>query len=138
MNNIVDVEVPASIKMVKLELKDRTPQLTLRSILPTIRGSVELVIEDSFDVESYDRTTVKAGDVESYDRTTVKAGDGEGLMKMLERSRVLDGNKILELRPSAIKMGHLVVPAHSGQYGELENTGVIEIFVTYTKPDEED
>ena len=125
MNNIVDVEVPASIKMVKLELKDRTPQLTLRSILPTIRGSVELVIEDSFDVES-------------YDRTTVKAGDGEGLMKMLERSRVLDGNKILELRPSAIKMGHLVVPAHSGQYGELENTGVIEIFVTYTKPDEED
>lgn len=125
MNNIVDVEVPASIKMVKLELKDRTPQLTLRSILPTIRGSVELVIEDSFDVES-------------YDRTTVKAGDGEGLMKMLERSRVLDGNKILELRPSAIKMRHLVVPAHSGQYGELENTGVIEIFVTYTKPDEED
>ena len=125
MNNIVDVEVPASIKMVKLELKDRTPQLTLRSILPTIRGSVELVIEDSFDVES-------------YDRTTVKAGDGEGLMKMLERSRVLDGNKILELRPSAIKMRHLVVPAHSGQYGELENTGVIEIFVTYTKPDEGD
>ena len=125
MNNIVDVEVPDSIKMVKLELKDRTPQLTLRSILPTIRGSVELVIEDSFDVES-------------YDRTTVKAGDGEGLMKMLERSRVLDGNKILELRPSAIKMRHLVVPAHSGQYGELENTGVIEIFVTYTKPDEED
>lgn len=64
MNNIVDVEVPAIIKMVKLELKDRTPQLTLRSILPTIRGSVELVIEDSFDVESYDRTTVKAGDGE--------------------------------------------------------------------------
>ena len=124
MNNIVDVEVPASIKMVKLELKDRTPQLTLRSILPTIRGSVGLVIEDSFDVES-------------YDRTTVKAGDGEGLMKMLERSRVLDGNKILELRPSAIKMRHLVVPAHSGQYGELENTGIIEIFVTYPKPDEE-
>ena len=124
MNNIVDVEVPDSIKMVKLELKDRTPQLTLRSILPTIRGSVGLVIEDSFDVES-------------YDRTTVKAGDGEGLMKMLERSRVLDGNKILELRPSAIKMRHLVVPAHSGQYGELENTGIIEIFVTYPKPDEE-
>lgn len=125
MNNIVDVEVPASIKMVKLELKDRTPQLTLRSILPTIRGSVELVIEDSFDVES-------------YDRTTVKAGDGEGLMKMLERSRVLDGNKILELRPSAIKMRHLVVPAHSGQYGELENTGIIEIFVTYPKSGKED
>lgn len=125
MNNIVDVEVPASIKMVKLELKDRTPQLTLRSILPTIRGSVGLVIEDSFDVES-------------YDRTTVKAGDGEGLMKMLERSRVLDGNKILELRPSAIKMRHLVVPAHSGQYGELENTGIIEIFVTYPKSGKED
>lgn len=124
MNNIVDVEVPASIKMVKLELKDRTPQLTLRSILPTIRGSVGLVIEDSLDVES-------------CDRTTVKAGDGEGLMKMLERSRVLDGNKILELRPSAIKMRHLVVPAHSGQYGELENMGIIEIFVTYPKPDEE-
>ena len=125
MNNIVDVEVPASIKMVKLALKDRTPQLTLRSILPTIRGSVGLVIEDSFDVES-------------YDRTTVKAGDGEGLMKMLERSRVLDGNKILELRPSAIKMRHLVVPAHSGQYGELENTGIIEIFVTYPKSGKED
>ena len=125
MNNIVDVEVPASIKMVKLELKDRTPQLTLRSILPTIRGSVGLVIEDSFDVES-------------YDRTTVKAGDGEGLMKMLERSRVLDGNKILELRPSAIKMRHLVVPAHSGQYGELENTGIIEIFVIYPKSGKED
>ena len=125
MNNIVDVEVPASIKMVKLALKDRTPQLTLRSILPTIRGNVGLVIEDSFDVES-------------YDRTTVKAGDGEGLMKMLERSRVLDGNKILELRPSAIKMRHLVVPAHSGRYGELENTGIIEIFVTYPKSGKED
>ena len=41
MNNIVDVEVPASIKMVKLELKDRTPQLTLRSILPTIRRLID-------------------------------------------------------------------------------------------------
>lgn len=125
MNNIVDVEIPASFKMVKLALKDRTPQLTLRSVLPTICGSVELVIEDSFDIES-------------CDRTTVKAGDGDGLMKMLERSRVLDGNKILELRPSAIKMRHLVMPVHSGRYGELENTGIIEIFVTYPKSGEED
>lgn len=123
--NTVDIEIPADTRTVTLELKDRTPQLTLRSLLPTIRGDVELVIEDSFSVEQ-------------CDHTTVKAGDGDQLMKMLERSRVLEGGMILDLRPSVIQMRHLVISVHSGRYGELANTGVIEIFVTYPKPDEED
>lgn len=123
--NTVDIEIPADAKMVTLALKDRTPQLTLRSLLPTIRGDVELVIEDSFSAES-------------CDRTTVKAGDGDKLMMMLERSRVLEGGMILDLRPSVIKMRHLVISVHSGRYGELANTGVLEIFVAYPKPDEED
>lgn len=123
--NTVDIEIPADTKTVTLELKDRTPQLTLRSLLPTIRGNVELVIEDSFSVEQ-------------RDHTTVKARDGDQLMKMLERSRVLEGGMILDLRPSLIQMRHLVISVHSGRYGELADTGVIEIFVTYPKPDEED
>lgn len=121
----VDIEIPANTRMVQLALKDRTPQLTLRSLLPTIRGDVELVIEDSFGVGA-------------CDRTTVKAGDGGNLIKMLERSRVLEGGMILDLRPSVIQMRHLVISVHSGRYGELANTGVLEIFVSYPKPDEED
>ena len=112
----VDIEIPADPRTVTLELKDRTPQLTLRSLLPTIRGSVELVIEDSFSVEQ-------------CDHTTIKVGDGVELMKMLERSRVLDGGMILDLQPSVIQ---------SGRYDEPANTDVIEIFVTYPKSDEED
>jgi hypothetical protein len=121
----IDIEIPADTKMVKLALKDRTPQLTLRSLLPTIRWDVELIIEDSFGAEA-------------CDRITIKAGDGDKLMKMLERSRVLEGNMILDLRPSVIKMRPLVISVHSGRYGELANTGVLEIFVVYPKPDEED
>ena len=120
----VDIEIPADARMVKLALKDRTPQLTLRSLLPAIRGDVELVLEDSFGVES-------------CDRTTVKAGDGGKLMKMLERSRVLEGNMILDLRPSVIQMRPLVISVRSGKYGELADTGVLEIFVTYPKTDVE-
>lgn len=123
--NTVDIEIPADTRMVKLALKDRTPQLTLRSLLPTIRGDVELVIEDSFGAEA-------------CDRTTIKAGDGDKLMEMLQRSRVLEGEMILDLRPSVVRMRHLVISVHSGRYGELANSGVIEVFVTYPKPDEED
>lgn len=121
----VDIEILADARMVKLALKDRTPSLTLRSLLPTIRGDVELVITDSLGAEG-------------CDRTMVKAGDGNALMKMLERSRVLEGNMILDLRPSVVQMRHLVISVRSGRYGELADTGIIEIFVEYPKPDEED
>jgi hypothetical protein len=109
----VDSEIPVETRTVTPELKGRTPQLTLRSLLPAIRGEVKLVIEDSLGVGT-------------CDCTTVKAGDGYNLMKMLERSRVLEGGMILDLQPSVIQTRH---------YGELVNTGVLEIFVEYPKPD---
>lgn len=111
-------------KTVTMEVEKRCT-FTLRSLLPQIRGEVELVVEDAFD---------NGRDCDLY---RLKAKSGNSLLRKLSRSRVVEGEALLDLTPGVA----LVSPQPTmlnGTFGTLTGTGFIRLFVTPTALDEED
>lgn len=118
------IEIPADAKTVTLELK-KNNTFTLRTLLPQIRDSVELVVEDAFE------------STETVDRYRLRASDGDELLRKLERSRIVEGDFILGLVPVI----HMVDPTPSlldGTFGMNLGSGVIQLTVSPPVPDEED
>ena len=85
----MDIEIPADAKTVTLELKERC-SFTLRSLLPYIKDEVELVVIDEFGV----------GVNTDADLYKLRAGDGNTLLRKLARSRIVDGESLLDLTPN--------------------------------------
>lgn len=111
------IEIPADAEKVTLMLKDRCA-FTLRSLLPNVKGSVELVIADEFG----------RGYKSDADLYKLKAGNGDSLLRKLERSRIVEGRALLELTPCVMREDP---QTDSG-------TGCIQLWVTPPVPDEED
>lgn len=65
--------------------------MTLRTILPQVRCEVELVIQDDF--------TPPAAICRDFDSYVVQSSHGDGLLHKLKRSRVVEGERILDLCP---------------------------------------
>ena len=65
--------------------------VTLRTILPQVRCEVELVIRDDF--------TLPGAPCRDFGSYVVRSSHGDGLLHELERSRVVEGERILDLRP---------------------------------------
>lgn len=126
----VDIEIPADAKMVKLALKDRAPQLTLRSLLPYIDGAVELVVEDAFMIGEFNVS-------KDSDLYRLKCGCGASLLHALERSRVVDGETLLDLIPK-LKRVDPQTSLINGSFATLTGTGCIQLWVRPPIPDEED
>lgn len=113
MNNI-DVKVPADANTVTLEIK-RGSSFTLRSLLPNIHDDVELVVVDFFcelDTDQY----------------RLKADSGDALLHKLMRSRVVDGESILDLTP-VVKFGEPKTSRINGAFVTLPGTGYIQLVV---------
>ena len=124
----VDIEIPADAKMVKLALKERTSNVpTLRTVLPLIKGDVELVVAQEFEDkgETY------------YDAYRLKAPSGEVLVKKLLRSRVVDGEHLLDQVPS-IQRQDPTFNLYAGTFSVNTGTGCIQLWVNSPAPDEED
>lgn len=113
----VDIEIPADAKTVTLALRDREQQsLTLRSILPQIKGNVELVVVDEF-------KDAKLEDAEDWYR--LRADSGSHLMGKLLRSRIVDGEFLLCQFPII-------------RFGMNMGAGVIQLWVRPPVPDDGD
>ena len=104
---------------------------TLRDILPLIKNdSVEVVIEDVFDVSH-------GGECKDGDRYKIIANSGSYMVDKLKRSRVVEGESILDLTPTAIRQ---VAPPPTLVDGSLDqrSDGYIQVWVRPPVPDEED
>lgn len=120
----MDIEIPADAKTVTLELK-RQCGFTLRSLLPQVKGEVELVVEDEFD---------GGRDCDWY---RLKANSGDSLLRKLMRSRVVEGEALLDLTPSVQRLDPQT-SLINGSFATLTGTGCIQLWVTPPVPDEED
>lgn len=109
MNELIPI--PADADKATLQIERERGGATLRSLLPCVHGDVELVIEDVVSVEQ-------------CDRVVLRANCGGELAKKLTRSRVLEGEFLLDLKPSCI------------QAAELPGMGTLEIYVTNPKPED--
>lgn len=123
----MDIEIPADVKTVTLELEKRCG-FTLRSLLPQIKAEVELVIEDVF---SEDRYTVK-----DHDLYRIHGLNGSMLMRSLARSRILPGEAYLDLTPK-VKLREPLTSLINGTFATMSGTGCIELWVCLTKEPEE-
>lgn len=85
----MEIEIPADAKTVTLELEKRCG-FTLRSLLPQVNDEVELVVKDKFG------TNVDPDN----DLYRLRAGGGNTLLRKLARSRVVDGESLLDLTPT--------------------------------------
>lgn len=125
----IDIEVPPDARMVTLALKDREEcALTLRSILPQIKGDVELVVVDEF-------KDAKHEDAEDHYR--LKAKSGPRLLEKLLRSRIVEGEFLLDQVPS-IQREDPSFSLFAGTFGVNTGTGAIQLWVYPPVPDEED
>lgn len=125
----VDIEIPADARMVKLALKERTSHVpTLRVVLPLIQDDVELVVAQEF---------IERGGEKYIDAYRLKAPSGEVLVKKLLRSRVVEGEHLLDLVPT-IKREDPTVNLYAGTFGVKTGTGCIQLWVNPPAPDEED
>lgn len=118
------IEIPADVKTVTLELKKQCG-FTLRSLLPQVKGEVELVVEDEFD---------GGADCDWY---RLRANSGDSLLHKLMRSRIVEGEALLELTPTV----EFVAPQTSlinGSFATLTGTGYIQLWVAPPVPDEAD
>lgn len=118
----IEMEVPADTESVTLNLK-KGGGLTLRSVLPAIHAPVTLCVDDVFGVMD-------------VDHTVVRANNGDALLQKLERSRVLEGEALLDLVP-----GIRVIeptPVLTNGSGVLNGESVIQLWVTPPRPDEDD
>lgn len=119
------IEIPADTRKVTLELKEHCA-FTLRSLLPQVKGEVELVIVDEFGRKfNYD-----------HDLYRLRADDGKSLLHKLMRSRVVDGESLLGLTPSVQRL-EPQTSLINGSVVPLTGTGCIQLWVTPHAPDEE-
>ena len=118
----IDLDVPADTESVTLNLK-KGGGLTLRSVLPAIYSPVMLCVNDRF----------SGTDV---DQTIVRAKNGDVLLQKLERSRVLEGEALLDLVPEI----RVIEPTPVLTNGSIVLNGesVIQLWVTPPRPDEDD
>lgn len=119
------IEIPADAKTVTLELKKRDT-FTLRSLLPQVKGEVELVVRDRFGT----------GANPDADHYRLWANNGRSMLHKLERSRVVDGESILGLTPDVM----FTIPTPTlinGSLANLSGTGHIQLVVEPPAPGEE-
>ena len=122
----INLDIPADTESVTLNLKQADGRPTLRNMLPTICSSVELVVCDVCD--EFGR--------QDWDKIRLAAGDGKDLVKKLTRSRVLEGDTLLELVPTV----RVREPRPRLVNGSscIEGDSVVELYVAWPVPDEED
>ena len=120
------IEIPADTRTVTLELKKRDT-FTLRSLLPQVKGEVELVVRDRFGTSAN----------QDADHYRLWANNGRSMLYKLERSRVVDGESILGLTPDVM----FTIPTPTlinGSLANLSGTGHIQLVVEPPAPGEED
>ena len=118
----MEIEIPADAKTVTLELKKQCT-FTLRSLLPQIKGGVELVVEDVFD---------RGRDCDMY---RLRAGSGDSLLHKLARSRVVEGESLLDLMPR-VELASPQPTLLNGTFATLTGTGFIQLWVTPPVPED--
>ena len=87
----MEIEMPKEAEAIQHEIL-RECTFTMRALLPRIHDEVELVIEDAFEVDRFDRAC-------DADRYRLRAITGNDMFNKLSRSRVVDGEAILALMP---------------------------------------
>lgn len=120
------IEIPAGTKTVTLELKERCA-FTLRSLLPQINNEVELVVIDEFG----------RGFKSDADLYRLKADNGKSLLHKLTRSRIVEGESLLDLTPS-LKVADPIPQLWNGSIVIASGTGVLQLFVCPPCPNKED
>jgi len=110
----IDLDIPANTESVTLNLK-KEGRLTLRSVLPAICSPVMLCVNDN-----------------SYVTTSIRAKLGSELHQKLKRSRILDGEALLNLTPEI----RVIEPTPVLTNGSIVLNGesVIQLCVTLPKP----
>ena len=121
------IEIPADTKTVTLEL-EKNNTFTLRSILPQIKGDVELVVVDEFKNAKHDN---------AEDLYRLKAKSGPYMLEKLLRSRIVEGEFLLDQVPS-IQREDPTFSLFAGTFGVNTGTGCIQLWVRPPAPDEED
>ncbi len=121
----MEIEIPADAKTVTLEIEKRCT-FTLRSLLPHVKDEVELVVVDEFG----------KGVNTDADLYRLKANSGDALMRKLARSRVVEGEALLDLTPN-MKLVSPEPTLLNGTFGTLAKTGFIQLFVKPPAPDKE-
>ena len=120
------IEIPADARTVTLELK-KQDTFTLRSLLPQVKGEVELVVKDRFGTNANP-------DADQY---RLWANNGRSMLCKLERSRVTDGESILGLTPE-VRFVDSTPTLINGSLANLSGTGHIQLVVEPPAPGEED
>lgn len=120
----MDIEIPADAKTVTLELKKHCT-FTLRSLLPQVKDEVELVVKDKFG------TNVDPDN----DLYRLRAGGGNTLLRKLARSRVVDGESLLDLTPS-VKLVNPLPTLLNGTLAAYTGTGCIQLIVEPPVPED--
>ena len=106
----MEIEIPADAKTVTLEIGKHCT-FTLRSLLPHVNTDADLY--------------------------KLKANSGEALMRKLARSRVVEGESLLDLTPN-VKLVSPEPTMLNGTFATLTGTGYIQLLVKPPAPDEED
>ena len=118
------IEIPADARTVTLELKKRDT-FTLRSLLPQVKGEVELVVRDRFGTSAN----------QDADHYRLWANNGRSMLYKLERSRVVDGESILGLTPE-VRFANPKPTMVNGTLANLPGTGCIQLCVKLPAPEE--
>lgn len=118
------ITVPADADKVTLTIQ-REGAMTLRSLLPQVKGDVELVVEDAFE---------GGKDCDLY---RLRASYGGSLLHKLKRSRIVEGEALLDLVPSVQRLDPQT-SLINGSFATLTGTGCIQLWVRPPVPDEED
>lgn len=113
----MEIEIPADAKIVTLALEKRS-SFTLRSLLPYIKDEVELVVIDEFG----------SGVNTDADLYKLRASRGDSLLHKLARSRVVDGESLLNLTPN-VKLVSPEPTLINGTFATHAGTGFIRLLV---------
>lgn len=121
----MEIEIPADSKTVTLELEKRRG-FTLRSLLPYVKNEVELVVVvDEFGV----------GINADADLYRLKANSGDALLRKLARSRVVEGEALLDLTPN-VKLVSPEPTLFNGTLAVRTETGYIQLIVKPPVPED--
>lgn len=123
----MEIEMPKEAEAIQQEIL-RECTFTMRALLPQIRDAVELVMEDAFEVDRFDRAC-------DADRYRLRAITGNDLLEKLSRSRIVDGEAILALMPK-VKIPNPDVVLSGGT--PVAAPVRIELWVRLHKPNEEE
>jgi hypothetical protein len=119
------IKIPADAETVTLELKKQC-MITLRALLPQVKNEVELVIVDEFGCRPM-------SDADLY---RLKANDGVSLLHKLTRSRVVEGEALLDLTPG-VTFVEPQMTLLNGTLSTRTGTGYIQLTVKPPVPGEE-